>query len=176
MSRSTDPHRASGADLRRRTSREHSAQGLEQRPAPGEGEPPSLPPLTPAGREVLEVLWQRERPQTTRALHDAIARRYPERAGRRINTTSTLLVELMERGWVTGEKRGGSRWRYEAAVSRNEGLLTLARWAVRDLCTVRQDAWYLVQEALCALDLGELVTSAGRRGGTERRDAGSCSG
>lgn len=131
--------------------------------APGEGEPRLLPPLTPAGREVLEVLWQRNGPQSTRALHDAVAGDYPERAGRRINTTSSLLVELMEQGWVTGEKHGGSRWRYRAAVSRDEGLRMLARRAVAELCTVQRDAWYLVSEALCALDLEELVVGVGRR-------------
>lgn len=32
---------------------------------------------------------------STRQLHNAIGRRYRERAGRKINTTSTLLAELV---------------------------------------------------------------------------------
>lgn len=154
MRRSTEPLRSARRD--------DPVRGAGQRPSTGEGEAGDLPPLTRAGREALEVLWQRSRPLSTRALHDEISRRYPERAGRRINTTSTLLVELMEQGWVTGEKRGGSRWRYQPAVPRNEGLRTLARRAVADLCAVQGDAWYLVREALCALDLEELVGGVGR--------------
>jgi hypothetical protein len=39
--------------------------------------PASLPPLALAARELMEVLWHAPGPGSTRALHDAIARRYP---------------------------------------------------------------------------------------------------
>lgn len=122
-----------------------------------------LPALTPAGREVLEVLWTRNAPQSTRALHDAVSRCFPERAGRQINTTSTLLTELVEQGWVAGRKRGGSRWHYEPAVSRSDGMTALAQRTVGEFCADRRDAWYLVREALRALDLEELVQSGRSR-------------
>lgn len=128
-------------------------------PAPGK----LLPALTPAGREVMEVLWTRSSPQSTRALHDGVSRRFPDRAGRQINTTSTLLTELIDQGWVTGRKRGGSRWHYEPAVSRSDGMTALAQRTVGEFCADRRDAWYLVREALRALDLEELVQSGRRR-------------
>lgn len=109
--------------------------------------PPHLPPLTLAGRELLETLWTREESMSTRQLHDAISRRYPDRSGRRINTTSTLLAELVADGWVAGEKRGG-RWRWRPTVSRAEGLTQLAWLAVADFSANGRDAWFLVYAAL----------------------------
>ena len=70
----------------------------------------SLPPLAPAGRELLEVLWSAPGPRSTRQIHDAVATSFPHRAGRKIQTTATLLTALVAQGWVAGEKRGGSRW------------------------------------------------------------------
>jgi hypothetical protein len=40
-------------------------------------------------------------------VHDGNAERYPARAGRAIQTTSTLLTVLMRQGLVAGEKRNG---------------------------------------------------------------------
>jgi predicted transcriptional regulator len=112
--------------------------------------PSHLPPLTLAGRELLETLWTREEPMSTRQLHDAISRRYPDRAGRKINTTSTLLAELVADGWVAGERHGG-RWRWRPAVTRAEGLAQLARLAVADFSENGRDAWFLVYAALGAV-------------------------
>ncbi len=112
------------------------------------GDGDRLPALTPAGRELLEVLWRAERPVTTRQLQDAIARRFPHRAGRRIQTVSTLLAELMAQGWVAGEKRGGTRWVYRPAVSRDEGLSHLARWVVEEFIREPKDRLCLIREGL----------------------------
>lgn len=111
---------------------------------------PNLPPLTIAGRELLETLWLRNEPVTTRRLHDAIGRAYPERAGRKINTTSTLLAELVADGWIAGEKHGG-RWRWKPTVSRAEGLQQLALTAVADFGERPRDPWFLVYAALGAV-------------------------
>ena len=116
----------------------------------------SLLPLVPAARELMEVLWRAPGPRSTRAVHDAIARRYPARAGRAIQTTSTLLTVLMEQGWVVGWKRGGTRWVYEPAVSRGEGLRQLAEQAVEAFCLIEPgDRWFLVRAALGRLEFDE---------------------
>jgi predicted transcriptional regulator len=107
-----------------------------------------LPALTPAGRELLEVLWNAGRPLTTRQLQDAIARAFPHRAGRKIQTVSTLVAELMAQGWVAGEKRGGTRWVYRPTVSRSKGLCQLARWVVEELVREPEDRLCLIREAL----------------------------
>ena len=80
--------------------------------------PASLPPLAPAARELMEVLWTAPGPRSTGAVHRAVASHYPTRAGQTIQTTATLLTALMARGWVIGEKRRGTRWVYAPAVSR----------------------------------------------------------
>lgn len=115
-------------------------------PEPGPGT--RLPALTPAGRELLEVLWSAGRPLTTRQLQDAIARRFPHRAGRQIQTVSTLLAELMAQGWVAGEKRGGTRWRYRPAVSRDQGLTQIARWVVEEFIREPEDRLCLIRAGL----------------------------
>ena len=107
-----------------------------------------LPALTPAGRELMEVLWSAGRPLTTRQLQDASARRFPHRAGRQIQTVSTLLAELMAQGWVAGEKRGGTRWVYRPAVSRDQGLTQIARWVVGEFVREQEDREHLVREGL----------------------------
>jgi predicted transcriptional regulator len=107
-----------------------------------------LAALTPAGRELLEVLWSASRPLTTRQLQDAIALRFPHRAGRKIQTVSTLLAELMAQRWVAGEKRGGTRWVYRPAVSREEGLSQLARWVVEEFVREPEDRLCLIREGL----------------------------
>ena len=107
-----------------------------------------LPALTPAGRELLEVLWIAGRPLHTRQLQDAIALRFPHRAGRKIQTVSTLVAELMAQGWVAGEKRGGTRWAYRPAVSRGEGLRQLARWVVDEFVREPEDRLCLIREGL----------------------------
>lgn len=84
---------------------------------------------------------------STRQLHDAIGRRYRERAGRELNTTSTLLAALVEDGWIAGEKHGG-RWRWKPAVSRSESLQQLALMAVADFSERERDSWFLVHAAL----------------------------
>ncbi len=118
--------------------------------------PPSTPPdagarlpaLTPAGRELMEVLWRSGRSLATRQLQDAIARRFPHRAGRKIQTVSTLLAELMAQAWVAGEKRGGTRWVYRPAVSRDHGLTQLARWVVEEFVREPEDRLCLIREGL----------------------------
>lgn len=122
---------------------------------------PSLPVLTPAGREILEVLWRQSRPLRTTDLHKAVSATFRRRAGRRINSTSTLLTELMEQGWVAGTKHGG-RWKWEPSVSRAAGLRAIARRIVEEFCAERADAFYLVIEALDGLDLEDLA-AGGRR-------------
>jgi len=112
----------------------------------------SLPPLAPAARELMEVLWHAPRPLTTRAVHGAVASRYPARAGRAIQTTATLLTALMARGWVVGEKRRGTRWVYAPAVSRGEALEQLARRAVEEFCVEASDGLYLLRAFLGRLD------------------------
>ena len=107
-----------------------------------------LPALTPAGRELMEVLWSAGRPLTTRQLQDAIARAFPHRAGRKIQTVSTLLAELMAQGWVAGEKRGGTRWVYRPAVTRSEGLSHLARWVVEEFIREPEDRLCLIRAGL----------------------------
>ena len=107
-----------------------------------------LPSLTPAGRELLEVLWRARRRLTTRQLQDAIGRAFPHRAGRKIQTVSTLLAELMAQGWVAGEKRGGTRWVYRPAVSRDQGLTQIARWVVGEFVREPEDRLCLIREAL----------------------------
>jgi predicted transcriptional regulator len=107
-----------------------------------------LPALTPAGRELMEVLWSASRSPTTRQLQDAIARRFPHRAGRKIQTVSTLLAELMAQDWVAGEKRGGTRWVYRPAVSRGEGLKQIARWVVEGFVREPEDRLCLIREGL----------------------------
>ncbi len=104
--------------------------------------------MTPAGRELLEVLWSASRALTTRQLQDAIARAFPHRAGRKIQTVSTLLAELMALGWVAGEKRGGTRWVYRPAVTRDEGLSQLARWVVGEFVREPKDRLCLIREGL----------------------------
>jgi predicted transcriptional regulator len=119
------------------------------RPASTPPEPGArLPALTQAGRELVEVLWRAGRPLTTRQLHDAIARRFPHRAGRKIQTVSTLLAELTAQGWVAGEKRGGTRWLYRPAVSRDEGLSQIARWVVEEFVREPEDRLCLIREGL----------------------------
>ena len=54
--------------------------------------PASLPPLAPGARELMEVLWTAPRPLSTRAVHDAVAERYPARAGRAIQTIASVLL------------------------------------------------------------------------------------
>jgi predicted transcriptional regulator len=122
--------------------------------------PAALPRLAPAARELLEVLWHAPGPISTRAGTDAVARRYPHRAGRAIQTTATLLTALMARGRVVGEKRRGTRWLYRPAVLRSEGLRQLAERAVEAFCLVEpSDGWYLVRTALARLDLDERMES-----------------
>jgi predicted transcriptional regulator len=87
---------------------------------------------------------------STRQLHDRIARRYPERSERRINTTSSLLAELLADGWVAGEKPG-TRWKWRAAVSRTEGMAQLAWIAVAEFSELARDPWHLVYSALGAV-------------------------
>jgi predicted transcriptional regulator len=118
--------------------------------------------LTPAGREILEVLWRQPRPMRTTDLHRAVAATFRQRAGRRLNSTSTLLTELMAQGWVTGTKHG-ARWRWEPSVTRSAGLRAIARQMVEEFCAGRADALYLVVEALDGLDLEALVESGGRQ-------------
>jgi predicted transcriptional regulator len=96
----------------------------------------------------MEVLWNAGRPLTTRQLQDAIARAFPHRAGREIQTVSTLVAELMAHGWVAGEKRGGTRWVYRPAVSRGEGLGQLARWVVEEFIREPEDRLCLIREGL----------------------------
>jgi predicted transcriptional regulator len=96
----------------------------------------------------MEVLWSAGRPLTTRQLQDVIARTFPHRAGRKIQTVSTLLAELMAQRWVVGEKRGGTRWAYRPAVSRGEGLEQLARWVVEEFVREPGDRRHLVLAAL----------------------------
>jgi predicted transcriptional regulator len=96
----------------------------------------------------MEVLWIAGCPLTTRQLQDAIARCFHHRAGRKIQTVSTLLAELMAQGWVAGEKRGGTRWVYRPAVTRSEGLSHLARWVVGDFVCEPGDRRHLVLAAL----------------------------
>lgn len=100
----------------------------------------TLPPLPPASRELLETLWTRNGPVNTRSLHDAATARYPHRAGRRINTTSSLLAALAQQGWIRGWKAGGTRWRWSPAVGRTEGLRHLARLAVAEFTDDCRDA------------------------------------
>ncbi len=107
-----------------------------------------LPALTPAGRELLEVLWSASRPLSTRQLQDAIGRAFPHRAGRKIQTVSTLVAELMAQGWVAGEKRGGTRWVYRPAVSRDQGLSQIARWVVEEFVREPEDRLSLIREGL----------------------------
>jgi predicted transcriptional regulator len=97
---------------------------------------------------LLEILWRAGRPLTTRQLQDAIARPFPHRAGRKIQTVSTLLAELMAQGWVAGEKRGGTRWVYRPAVTRGEGLDQLARWVVGEFVSEPEDRLCLIREGL----------------------------
>ena len=115
----------------------------------------SLPLLPPAGRELLEVLWSAGGPRSTRQIHDAVATSFPHRAGRAIQTTATLLTALVAQGWVAGEKRGGNRWVYRPAVTRDEGLRQLARRAVEAFCVEPRDGWSLVRAAVGRLDLDE---------------------
>ena len=128
-----------------------------------------LPALTPAGRELLEVLWSAGRPLTTRQLQDAIARRFPHRAGREIQTVSTLVAELMAQGWVAGEKRGGTRWLYRPAVSRDQGLAQIARRVVGEFIREPEDRLCLIRAALRIVgfvpvgSLEALVDDAGRQ-------------
>jgi predicted transcriptional regulator len=96
----------------------------------------------------MEVLWRAGRRQSTRQLQDAMARCFPHRAGRKIQTVATLLVELMAQGWVAGEKRGGTRWVYRPAVARGHGLSQIARWVVGDFVREPGDRRHLVLEAL----------------------------
>ena len=107
-----------------------------------------LPALTPAGRELMEVLWNAGRPLHTRQLQDAIARTFPHRAGRKIQTVATLLAELMAQGWVAGEKRSGTRWVYRPAVTRGDGLGQLARWVVEEFVREPEDRLCLIREGL----------------------------
>jgi predicted transcriptional regulator len=95
----------------------------------------------------MEVLWVAGRPLTTHQLQDAIARTFPH-AGRKIQTASTLLAELMAQGWVAGEKRGGTRWVYRPAVSRDHGLTQIARWVVGELVREPEDRLCLIREGL----------------------------
>jgi predicted transcriptional regulator len=118
--------------------------------------PASLPPPAPAARELMEVLWHAPGPRSTRAVHDATARRYPARAGRAIQTTATLLTALMKQGGARARKRSGTRWVYEPAVSRSAGFSQLAERAVEAFCLGGpSDGWYLVRAALGRLDLEE---------------------
>jgi predicted transcriptional regulator len=96
----------------------------------------------------MEVLWRAGRPQSTRQLQDAIAGTFPHRAGRKIQTVATLLAELMAQGWVAGEKRGGTRWAYRPAVSRDTGLSQLARWVVEEFVREPEDRLCLIREGL----------------------------
>lgn len=112
---------------------------------------PTLPPLTVTGRELMETLWLRNSPATTRQLHDAIGRAYPERSERKLNTTSTLLGELVAVGWVAGDKGGSGRWKWKPTVSRSEGLQQLALIAVGDFGERARDPWFLVYAALGAV-------------------------
>ena len=114
--------------------------------------PASLPPLAPAARELMEVLWTAPGPRSTGAVHRAVASRYPARAGRAIQTTATLLTALMARAWVVGEKRRGTRWVYAPAVSRGEALEQLARRAVEEFCVEPRDGLYLLRAFLARLD------------------------
>jgi predicted transcriptional regulator len=128
------------------------AEPRQRSPSTPPGPGARLPALTPAGRELLEVLWSAGRPLTTRQLQDAIARRFPHRAGRKIQTVSTLLAELMAQGWVAGEKRGGTRWVYRPAVSRDQGLSQIARWVVEEFVREPEDRLCLIREALRVLE------------------------
>lgn len=151
------PERLADALARSEHSARSGAKDADTAPNPG-----GLPVLTPAGREILEVLWRKSRPQRTADLHQAVSATFRQRAGRQINSTSTLLTELMEQGWVAGTKRGG-RWQWEPAVSRAAGLRAIARRIVEEFCAVRADALYLVVEALDGLELEALVGGGARR-------------
>lgn len=131
-----------------------------------------LPSLSPALRELVETLWAHARPLTTRQLQDATARRHPQRAGRKINSTSSLLESLVAAGWVTGDKRGGGRWRWRAALTRHEGLERLATIAVEDFSRNPRDSWYLIQAALGGALLDLVRRNPGPAGG-ERQPAGT---
>jgi predicted transcriptional regulator len=77
-------------------------------------------------------------------------RTYPERSDRKLNTTSTLLAELVADGWIAGEKHCG-QWRWRPAVSRSEGLQQLARIAVADFsgASVTPGSWSTRRSAPC---------------------------
>ncbi len=54
----------------------------------------------------------------------------------------------MAQGWVAGEKRGCTRWRYRPAVSRDQGLTQIARWVVEDFVREPEDRLCLIREGL----------------------------
>jgi hypothetical protein len=49
---------------------------------------------------------------------------------------------------VAGEKRGGTRWVYRAAVSRDTGLSQIARWVIAEFVREPEDRRHLVLAAL----------------------------
>ena len=130
------------------------------------GPPQGLPPLTPALRELMEVLWASPSPCTGRTVHDRAVAQFSGRSERSYSTTYNLLARLEARGYIETDSTPGRRHRYRPRVTRAEGLAVTAEHVVGEFCHQRLDGLYLLRAFLQLLDLDELVPA---RGEAERR-------
>ena len=78
---------------------------------------------------ILGILWRNDRWMTLNAIHKAVCREYKEVA---LTTTSTIILRMVEYGWVTRSRAKGS---YLAAISRDE-LIALIVEKIESVGTV----------------------------------------
>lgn len=149
------------------TSEERASRVRTGEHRPTSVEPPQgLPPLSPALRELMEVLWASPSPCTGRTVHDRAVEQYSSRRGRAYSTTSNLLARLEARGYIETDSTPGRRHRYRPRVTRAEGLSVTAEHVVGEFCNERLDGLYLLRAFLRLFDLDELVPAHGE---VERR-------
>lgn len=63
---------------------------------------------------ILGILWRNDRWMTLNAVHKAVCREYKQVA---LTTTSTIIIRMVEYGWVVRSQRPGA---YIAGISRDE--------------------------------------------------------
>jgi predicted transcriptional regulator len=77
---------------------------------------PESAPLTPAQREIMEIVWQRGEVTVSQVLEVLSARRDVAR-----NTVQTMIVRLAEKGWLKHRSQGRT-FLYSAARPKSTSL------------------------------------------------------
>jgi BlaI family penicillinase repressor len=89
---------------------------------------PKLPELTPAQREIMEIIWERGELSASEVRRILTQTRPVSR-----NTVRTLIERMEEKGWIT-HRADGRTFLYSAAQQRNASIGQKVREVIETVC------------------------------------------